>query len=103
RGAPPHHEGASASALGGIGASMQPPMRCCASCRAIFRSDFLRCPSDGAELLTVAEDPIVGSTIDHYVVEECVGEGAMGRVYRARHSRLAHRHFALKILLGDLA
>src|SRR5215510_9354470 len=80
------------------------PMRSCPQCRAIYRSDFLRCANDGVELEPCLTDPIVGATIaEHYVVEECVGEGAMGRVYRARHSRLARRQFALKIMLGDLA
>src|SRR5437016_1121024 len=74
------------------------PMRCCVACHAIYRSDFLRCPTDGAALEPCVVDPIVGTTIaGHYVVEACVGEGAMGRVYRAHHSRLARRRFALKI------
>jgi serine/threonine-protein kinase len=80
------------------------PRRCCRVCRAIYRSDFLRCPTDGAQLEACEEDPIVGTTIaEHYVVDECVGEGAMGRVYRSHHRRLERRQFALKILLGDLA
>ncbi len=44
-----------------------------------------------------------GSTLaERYLIEECVGEGAMGRVYRAQHVRMSRR-FAIKILLGDFA
>ena len=47
---------------------------------------------------------MLGVTLaENYVIDECVGEGAMGRVYRAHNARLARRQFAVKILLGDLA
>jgi serine/threonine protein kinase len=79
-------------------------MWCCATCRAVYRSGFDRCPTDGTELSPLDADPVVGSTIDGlYEVEECVGQGAMGRVYRAHHLYLQRRQVALKILLGDLA
>ena len=79
-------------------------MRCCGTCRAVYRSGFDRCPTDGTELSPFEHDPVVGTTIDDlYEVEECVGQGAMGRVYRAHHLRLQGRQVALKILLGDLA
>ena len=38
-----------------------------------------------------------GQTLDRYAIEALVGEGGMGRVYRAFDTRL-HRHVALKIL-----
>ncbi|MBK9033566.1 MAG: protein kinase [Myxococcales bacterium] len=79
-------------------------MRCCSRCRAIYRSDFIRCPTDGALIDEHEGDPLIGTTLgEHYVIEACVGEGAMGRVYRARHARLQRRTFAVKVLLGDLA
>ncbi len=79
-------------------------MRCCQTCCAVYRSGFERCPTDGTALSTLSADPVVGTVInDLYKVEECVGEGAMGRVYRAHHLRLTQRQVALKILLGDLA
>jgi serine/threonine-protein kinase len=37
-----------------------------------------------------------------YIIEECIGEGGMGRVYRAKHTRMS-RHYAIKILFGDHA
>jgi serine/threonine-protein kinase len=76
---------------------------CCTECGAIYRSDFPRCPNDGAEVIAASRDPLVGSTVDSYVIEALIGEGAMGRVYRAHHRHLHDRRYALKVLIGDLA
>jgi eukaryotic-like serine/threonine-protein kinase len=79
-------------------------IRHCASCRAIYRQDFQRCPLDGAPLVIAATDPWLGAIVgSHYVIEALVGEGAMGRVYRAHHCDLPSRLYAVKILIGDLA
>lgn len=40
-----------------------------------------------------------GDTVDRYVIEEVIGRGGMGCVYRAQDSRL-HRKVALKMLLA---
>lgn len=64
---------------------------------------YALCPNDGAGLVAMAGDPLIGSIIaDRYLIEEALGEGSMGMVYRARHVRLS-RQFAVKILFGDLA
>src|SRR5262245_7033231 len=77
---------------------------CCLRCRAVFRRAFERCPNDGAQLSLCAADPVLGTTVNGlYEVEACVGEGAMGRVYRAHHLRLQRRQVAPQILLGDRA
>ena len=69
----------------------------------MFRTGFARCPIDGEPLQALVADPLEGSTFaDRYVIEELVGEGAMGRVYRARHQRVS-RQFAIKVLFGDHA
>lgn len=75
----------------------------CGTCRAIFRTGFQRCPADGAVLEPLVTDPFLDQVFaGRYVIESLVGEGAMGRVYRARHTRMSKR-FAVKIMFGDLA
>lgn len=75
----------------------------CPHCRAAYRSDFVRCPLDGALLAGEGQDPLIGATIgEHYIIEECIAYGATSRVYRAHHARLTRRAFAIKVLLGDL-
>jgi eukaryotic-like serine/threonine-protein kinase len=83
--------------------SWQPAVRYCRSCLAIYKTDFERCPLDGGQLALSAYDPLVGSTIGDYVIESKIGEGGMGRVYRAHRLDDPTREVALKVLLGDLA
>ena len=76
----------------------------CPVCLAVFRTEFACCPVDGAELgaLMPDADPLIGGQIaGRYVLEELVGQGSMGLIYRARHVHLP-RTFAIKILFGDL-
>ena len=76
---------------------------CCSQCCAIYRKDYPRCPMDGAEIVMTTGDPLVGTRIDNYVIDELVGEGGMGRVYRSHHANLPGKRYAIKILLGDVA
>jgi serine/threonine-protein kinase len=49
--------------------------------------------------LSSEDDDLVGKTLnDTYIVEGILGEGGMGRVYRARHTRIASKEFAIKVL-----
>jgi serine/threonine protein kinase len=54
-------------------------------------------------VIVTAVDPLIGTTIGgHYEIEALVGVGAMGRVYRAHHTRLVNKRYALKVLFGEL-
>jgi len=75
----------------------------CPACRAIYRVGYPRCPTDGEPLVESATDPLVGTTLGSYAVEAYLGEGAMGRVYRAHHTHLEHKPLAIKVLFGDLS
>lgn len=47
-------------------------------------------------------DPLIGTTLnDDYLVERLLGEGGMGRVYQARHTRIAQKRYAIKVLRGE--
>ncbi len=75
----------------------------CPQCLSVFRAGFARCPLDGAALQGLTGDPLIGHTLaERYIIEELLGEGGMGRVYRARHNRMSRR-FAIKVLFGDMA
>lgn len=75
----------------------------CPACRAVFRKGFARCPLDGAVLHEISSDPLEGAVFaDRYVIAQCVGEGGMGRVYRATHRHMS-RQFAVKVLFGEHA
>jgi serine/threonine protein kinase len=44
-------------------------------------------------------DELIGRTLSNtYVVEGVIGEGGMGRVYRASHTRISGKRYAIKVL-----
>ena len=50
----------------------------------------------------LVDDPFVGQVFaGRYMIEGFAGQGAMGRVYQARHTRMSKK-FAVKIMFGDL-
>jgi serine/threonine-protein kinase len=80
--------------------------RRCPVCHGRFPADFRVCPRDAVALEDApeGEDPLVGQVLaDSYEVTRLVGEGGMGRVYEARHTRLTGKRFAVKLLHPDLA
>ena len=49
-------------------------------------------------------DPLVGQILNGtYVVESVLGEGGMGRVYRAHHTRISNKCFAIKVLRSEFS
>jgi tRNA A-37 threonylcarbamoyl transferase component Bud32 len=75
----------------------------CPSCSALYRAGMVHCPRDGAPLAETTVDPLVGQVFaGRYLIEATLGEGGMGRVYRARHTRL-DRRFAIKVLHAELS
>jgi serine/threonine protein kinase len=75
----------------------------CPTCRALYRGGMVHCPRDGARLAEAVEDPLIGQIFaGRYLIEDTIAEGGMGRVYRARHTRL-DRRFAIKVLHPELS
>jgi len=80
-----------------------PLLAACPTCRAVFRGGFQRCPNDGSRLQAGPDDPLVGTVLaGRYQIEAVIGDGGIGRVYRARHVRMSRR-FAIKVPFGELA
>ena len=54
--------------------------------------------------MSSGDDDLVATTLnDTYVVERVLGEGGMGKVYQARHTRIPQKRFALKVLRPEFA
>ncbi len=75
----------------------------CPECFAMFHAGFVRCPFDAAVLESGVHDRLLGHILNgRYILQELVGVGSVGRVYKARHVRL-DRSYAIKILFGEFA
>jgi len=78
----------------------------CPTCGERYPGDFRVCPRDASplqEILNDDGDALLGSVLgETYQLVRVLGEGGMGRVYEARHTRLLSKRFAIKVLHGDL-
>ncbi|MCS6884980.1 MAG: SUMF1/EgtB/PvdO family nonheme iron enzyme [Acidobacteriota bacterium] len=78
-------------------------MKRCPKCPEIFSDMMHFCPNDGHPLIPiVAQDPLINTVLGgKYLIEEVIGKGGMGVVYKARHVNF-NRQFAVKVLKREL-
>jgi serine/threonine-protein kinase len=85
---------------------MSDPDKVCSRCGASYPADVIFCPKDGTPLgarkTEIVDDPYLGLIVaGQFRIDQLIGIGAMGRVYRAHQSGI-DRDVAIKILHRDL-
>ncbi len=76
-------------------------MKHCTACNEKFDDSISFCPNDG-EVLEEDSGSLVGKALDgQYQIEDLLGKGGMGAVYRARHILLGDR-VAIKVLPPEM-
>ncbi|WP_170319501.1 serine/threonine-protein kinase [Polyangium spumosum] len=78
--------------------------RVCPTCNSRYPGEYKVCPKDGSQLVDEVQDELVGQTLrESYTIVRVIGEGGMGRVYEARHTRIESKRFAIKMLHPEYA
>jgi serine/threonine-protein kinase len=98
--------GVAATVTPAAGPSATP--KACPTCGVRYPADFKVCPRDATALVEPQaegnEDELVGMTLaGTYSIVRVLGEGGMGRVYEARHTRIGSKRFAVKVLHPEFA
>src|SRR5258706_13964594 len=78
----------------------------CPTCGVRYPIEFSVCPRDAVGLQDAEDhaldDDMVGATLGNtFTIIKVIGEGGMGRVYEARHTRISGKRFALKMLHAE--
>jgi len=74
----------------------------CPNCQQNVDIPNSACSHKTGELVVREEDPLVGTVFaDRYEILRLIGDGGMGKVYKARH-QLMKRHVAIKVLHPEL-
>jgi serine/threonine-protein kinase len=94
-----------AGAAGAVDSSLA---KVCPTCGVHYPAEFKVCPRDATELVDADSsedrDELVGQTLSQtYTLLRVIGEGGMGRVYEARHTRIGSKRFAIKMLHPEFA
>ncbi len=79
--------------------ALAPPMAECPECGRCEEATVVRCPDDGHQMTPVPGTPCLLER--RYRIEQLVGRGGMGAVYRAHDTRL-ERPVAVKVIRADL-
>jgi eukaryotic-like serine/threonine-protein kinase len=75
-------------------------MKICTSCNKNIEDNVSRCPYDNGLL---EEDPLINSILDgSYIIQNKIGKGGMGIVYRAQHVSTQEIR-AIKVLLPEVS
>jgi serine/threonine protein kinase len=77
-------------------------MKRCPTCQTAFPSDYALCPRDGSALVEVGEWAEGYVVRGKYRILAKVGQGGMGAVYKAMHTRFKEVR-ALKVMSPELA
>ena len=93
---------------GSAGAVDSSLAKVCPTCSVHYPAEFKVCPRDATELVEADtsedRDELVGQTLSQtYTLLRVIGEGGMGRVYEARHTRIGSKRFAIKMLHPEFA
>ena len=88
-------KGSALAADGGDGNTIK---KICVACNTEYSHGETTCPKDGTALTTIKQDNLIGHVLGgRYEIEEKIGGGAMGEVYKAKH-RLMKRQVAIKMM-----
>lgn len=72
-------------------------------CRAVFRRQLVCCPLDGARVVPLPGDPLVGTTVGgRYEITQVDGDTRTRRIYRAVDTIQSER-VTVQVLYGELA